>query len=76
MLKRYRMYLYLKERIYMTLREIVTAAHDEFKAVADRGQFMTMSETPIQWMCRGCLIRKRTEMRGLLQEIVSSRHAF
>ena len=47
MLKRYRIRIYLKERIYMTLREIVTAAHDEFKAVADSGRFMAMSETPM-----------------------------
>ena len=37
MLKRYRTHLYVKERIYMTLKEIVTVAHDEFKAMADMG---------------------------------------
>jgi hypothetical protein len=49
MLKRYKTDLYLKERISMTFRELVTVAHDEFNEMGlpDMVRFMAMDETPV-----------------------------
>ena len=67
MLKRYKINLYLKERISMTLREIVTVAHDEFKemGLSDMARFMAMDEAPVLVDVRGMFDRAEAERRGI-----------
>ena len=67
MLKRYKTNLYLKERISVTLREIVTVAHDEFRAMGlpDVELFMAMDEAPVLVDVRGMFDRAEAEGRGM-----------
>jgi hypothetical protein len=67
MLKRYKIYLYLEERIPMTIREIVRVAHDEFREMGlpDMGWFMAMDETPVLVDVRRMFDRAEAERRGI-----------